>query len=413
MKAVVFTLGCKVNSCESNSLIKGLEDLGYEVSDELVFADLYIINTCAVTKEAEKKSRQAIARVRKQNPLAKIIVAGCASEKSPESFISKDGVDVVIGTSSKEKILDLIEKNGKFIFPAESEYHELPLSKTVKTRAFVKVQDGCNNFCSYCIIPYLRGRSRSRSPESIKNEIIALNADETVLTAINLSAYNYEGRDLTDLINSLSDVKTRIRFGSLEENVISEKLLVALKNLKDFAPHFHLSLQSGSNNTLKAMNRKYTASEYREGVELIRRYFPNAGITTDVIVGYPTETDSDFEESYNFVKEIEFSDVHPFCFSPREGTVAYKLKDLDGNVKKQRLNKLIELKEILKSRFLSKNIQTFQDVIIEEYIDGFSTGYTGNYIRVYIKGKVENGKYKVYTTDKYQDGLLAEIKEKL
>lgn len=411
MKAVVFTLGCKVNSCESNSLIKGLEDLGYVVSDELEFADLYVINTCAVTKEAEKKSRQAIARVKKQNPSAKIIVTGCASEKCPESFSSKNGVDVVTGTSSKEKILELIEKKGEYIFPPETEYHELPLSKTVKTRAFVKIQDGCNNFCSYCIIPYLRGRSRSRSMESIKNEILTLNAYETVLTAINLSAYNYDGKDLTDLINCLSSVDTRIRFGSLEENVISEDLMIALKNLKDFAPHFHLSLQSGSDNTLKAMNRKYTTKEYREGVNLIRKYFPNAGITTDVIVGYPTETESDFIESYNFIKEMEFSDIHAFCFSPREGTVAYNLKDLDGNVKKQRLNKLLELKEQLKSRFLSKNIQTFQDVVIEEYVDGYSSGYTGNYIKVYIKGFVENGKYKVYLTKEYNGGLLAEIKE--
>lgn len=413
MKAVVFTLGCKVNSCESNSLIKGLQDLGYEVSDELGFADLYIVNTCAVTKEAEKKSRQAIARVKKQNPTAKIIVTGCASEKCPDSFLSKNGVSVVTGTSSKEKILDLIDKNGEFIFSPETEYHELPLSKTVKTRAFVKVQDGCNNFCSYCIIPYLRGRSRSRSPESIKNEIISLSADETVLTAINLSAYNYNGQDLSDLINFLSGVETRIRFGSLEENVISEKLLNALKNLKDFAPHFHLSLQSGSDNTLKAMNRKYTTSEYRKGVDLIRKYFPNAGITTDVIVGFPTETDSDFEDSFNFVKDIEFSDVHAFCFSPREGTVAYKLKDLDGNVKKQRLNRLLLLKENLKSRFLSKNIDVEHDVIIEEYASGYSTGYTGNYIRVYIKGNVENGRYRVNTIERYQDGLIAEIKEKL
>lgn len=413
MKAVVFTLGCKVNSCESNSLIKGLEDLGYQVSDELGYADLFIINTCAVTKEAEKKSRQAITRVKKQNPNAKIIVTGCASEKCPESFSSKIGVHVVTGTSSKEKILELIEENGEFIFPPETFYHELPLSKTVKTRAFVKVQDGCNNFCSYCIIPYLRGRSRSRSPESIKNEIIALNASETVLTAINLSAYNFEGRDLTDLIECLSSVDTRIRFGSLEENVISERLLLSLTKLKDFAPHFHLSLQSGCNNTLRAMNRKYTADEYKKGVELIRSYFPNAGITTDVIVGFPSETDNDFQESYDFIKDIEFSDVHAFTFSPREGTVAYKLKDIDGNVKKQRLNKLLELKELLKSRFLSKNIQTFQDVIIEEYVDGYSTGYTGNYIKVYIPKQLENGKYKVYTTSVYKDGLLAEVKEKL
>lgn len=409
MKAVVFTLGCKVNSCESSALLKGLKDLGYEVCEDLTFADVYIINTCAVTKEAEKKSRQAVARVKKQNPNAKIIVTGCASERDADSFLGKDGVEVVTGTSSKEKILELLDKKGKFVFSPETSYHELPLPETTKTRAFVKIQDGCNNFCSYCIIPYLRGRSRSRAPSSILNEINLLNPLETVLTAINLSAYNFEGQTLTDLIKLLGGVKTRIRLGSLEENVITEDFLIALSNLYDFAPHFHLSLQSGSNKVLKAMNRKYTSDEFRRGVELIRKYFPNAGITTDVIVGYPTETDSDFEDSYNFIKEIGFSDIHAFNFSPREGTVAYKLKDIDGCVKKERLNRLHELKEISKSTFISKNMQTFQYVIIEEFDGEFSVGYTANYIKVYLKGELKPNKYKVKILSKFKDGALAEI----
>ena len=189
MKAVVFTLGCKVNSCESQSLIRGLSELGYEVSEELVYADLYIINTCAVTNEAEKKSRQAISRVKKFNKDAKIIVTGCASQKSPNSFSEKSGVIVVTGTFNKEKILDLLTENGTFIFDSTKVYSEMPIPKTDKCRAFIKVQDGCNNFCSYCIIPYLRGRSRSRSPENVKNEIISLKPLEAVLTAINLTDY--------------------------------------------------------------------------------------------------------------------------------------------------------------------------------------------------------------------------------
>ena len=411
MKAVVFTLGCKVNSCESSAIMKGLKDLGYLVSEELETADLYIINTCAVTKEAEKKSRQAVARVKKHNPNAKIIVTGCASERSPSSFSDKDGVEVVTGTSSKEKILELLDKKGEFIFPEESSYHELPLSETVKSRAYVKIQDGCDNFCSYCIIPYLRGRSRSRNPELIREEILALNPLETVLTAINLSAYNFEGKNLTCLIKSLKGLKTRIRLGSLEENVITEEFLIALSQLEDFAPHFHLSLQSGSDNVLKAMNRKYTTSQFKEGVRLIRKYFPSAGITTDVIVGYPTETEEDFKVTLKFIEEIGFSDIHAFNFSPREGTVAYDLKDLDGNVKKERLNRILKLKEILKSRFLSQNIGTFQDVIIEEYIDGYSVGYTANYLKVFIPQKLNEKKYRVLIKEEFNGDALAEIKE--
>ena len=411
MKAVVFTLGCKVNSCESSSIMKGLKDLGYDVCEELVPADIYVINTCAVTKEAEKKSRQAIARVKKQNPNAKIIVTGCASERAPESFIGKDGVSVVTGTACKERILELIDKSGTFISPEEECYHELPLAETQKSRAFIKIQDGCDNFCSYCIIPYLRGRSRSRNPESIKEEILALKPLEAVLTAINLTAYDFEGRNLTCLIKSLSDVKTRIRLGSLEENVITEEFLLALKGLYDFAPHFHLSLQSGSDKVLKEMNRKYTTLEFRRGVEIIRKHFPSSAITTDVIVGYPTETDKDFNDSYDFIKSIGFSDIHAFTFSMREGTVAYELKDLDGNVKKERLNKILELKEMLKSRFISENLNTFQDVIVEEYIDGYSIGYTANYIKTYIDKKLEEGKYRVYLKEEFNGDVLAEIKE--
>ena len=242
MKAVVFTLGCKVNECESDSLIAGLIDMGYEVSDKLIEADLYIVNTCAVTAEAEKKSRQTSARISKLNPNAKVIFTGCACEKNPKAFSLKSNEYLVTGSFSKNKILQMLEKSGEELSPACTEFEELNTVKTLRTRTYVKVQDGCNNFCSYCIIPYLRGRSRSRNPQSILNEINATKPKEAVLNGINLSAYSYNGVNLTGLINMLRDVECRIRLGSLEVNVITEEFLTALKGLKNFAPHFHLSL---------------------------------------------------------------------------------------------------------------------------------------------------------------------------
>ena len=411
MKVVVFTLGCKVNSCESQALLKGFADLGYEVSEELAFADVYVINTCAVTKEAEKKSRQAVSRVKKQNPNAKIIVTGCASERAPQSFEDKEGVYLVTGTACKEKILSLIDEGGTKIFEPETCYHELPMPKTTKARAYIKVQDGCNNFCSYCIIPYLRGRSRSRNPQSVRSEIEALSPLEAVITAINLSAYNFEGVDICGLISALRGLNVRIRLGSLEENVITEKFLLELSKLNDFAPHFHLSLQSGSDNTLKAMRRKYDTKSYLEGVELIRKYFNNAGITTDVIVGYPTETDEDFENSLEFIKRAKFSDVHVFTYSPREGTASYKLKDLPPEIKKKRTERLFLLKEELKSKFINDNLNLLHQVIVEEFEDGYSVGYTANYIKVYISDKIKEGKYTVTLEKAFKDGALATIKE--
>lgn len=409
MKAVVFTLGCKVNSCESNSILKNFKDKGYDVSDELGYADVYVINTCAVTKEAEKKSRQAISRCRKFNPNAEIIVTGCASEKHPEDFFKKDGVTLVTGTRGKSKIS---ERTGERRIDVEKQsrvYEEAVIQENLKTRAFVKVQDGCDNFCSYCIIPYLRGRSRSRSIESIKAEIEKLKPVETVLTAINLTAYNYEGKTVTDLIYSLKDCDTRIRLGSLEENIITRDFLKSLESLKDFAPHFHLSLQSGSDKVLKDMNRKYTVNEFLNGVSLIREYFPNAAVTTDIIVGYPTETEEDFLKTLKTAEEAEFSDIHCFPYSEREGTASSKLSDLPYDVKKDRLNRLTKIKKSLKSRFISKNIGKIQNVVVECEEGGFLTGYTANYIKVYITGSALKTKLKVKLLKAYKDGAFAEI----
>ncbi len=412
MKAVVFTLGCKVNECESDSLISGLVERGYEVSDKLVYADLYIVNTCAVTSEAEKKSRQMASRIKKLNPKAKIIFTGCATQKNPQSFSGKSDTYLITGVFSKNKILDLLDKTGVDIQPACAEFEELNPVKSLRTRTYVKVQDGCNNFCSYCIIPYLRGRTRSRNPESVLNEINAIKPKEAVINGINLSAYSFNGEDLSGLMRRLKTVDCRIRLGSLEVGVITEEFLSALKELKDFAPHFHLSLQSGSNAVLKKMNRHYTSEEYAEKVDLIRKYFPNAAITTDIIVGFPTETEEDFLDTIKLVDRVKFSDIHPFPFSPRSGTVAYKMKDLSAEIKKNRQDRLLKKKDECKKAFVDGLIGKTVRVLFEEEKDGYFEGYSENYLRVYVKEF--NGTkdiVKVQIVEPFKDGAIGIIKE--
>ncbi len=411
MKAVVFTLGCKVNECESDSLISGLEKLGYEVSDKLVKADLYIVNTCAVTGEAEKKSRQMASRIKKLNKNAKIIFTGCATQKNPQAFLEKSGEYVITGAFNKSKILDLIFEKGIYISPETKEYEEMPVVKPQRKRTYIKVQDGCNNFCSYCIIPYLRGRSRSRNPKSVLEEIKANNPVEVIINGINLTSYNYNGITLTGLINSLKDVDARIRLGSLETTVITEEFLLALKGLKNFAPHFHLSLQSGSNAVLKKMNRKYTREEFIEKVDLIKKHFDNAGITTDIIVGFPTETEQDFIDTLDLVDKVKFTDIHAFPFSKREGTVAYKMEDLNGDIKKARLSKLLDKKAELKLEFIKSNINMVLDFIPEEEKEGYFVGYTQNYLRAYLPkpNKNLNSIVKVRVKEPHQDGAICEI----
>ena len=409
MKAVVFTLGCKVNDCESESLIAGLNERGYEVSDKLERADLYIVNTCAVTKEAEKKSRQTASRIKKLNPDAKIIFCGCAAEKNPQSFAKKSDNYLVLGVFNKGKILDMLDSTGINVCPQSTVYEDLPQIKSLKKRAFIKVQDGCNSFCSYCIIPYLRGRSRSRAPEKIKEEITLSKASEVVITGIDLSDYNYNGTDLADLLRYLKDLKVRIRLGSLEARVITEDFLKATKELYNFAPHFHLSLQSGSDSVLKKMNRHYTANEFFEKTELIKKYYDNAGITTDVIAGFPTETEEYFNDTVALIKKVKFTDIHPFIYSPREGTVAYKMQDLPFDIKKARLDKLLEIKEKLKADFTQKEIGKELQFLAEEKKDGYNVGYSENYLRLYVDGDIKGDIVKVIVKKKYKDGAIASL----
>ncbi len=408
-KAVVFTLGCKVNECESDSLITGLKRAGYEVFDSLVPADLYIVNTCAVTSEAEKKSRQTASRIKKLNKNAKIIFTGCATQKNPQAFVGKSEGALITGVYSKNDILSMLDKEGSYIAHEKKEFEELLPVSSLRTRAYVKIEDGCNNFCSYCIIPYLRGRVRSRNPESILSEIESVPSNEVILNGINISAYDYNGVKLKGLIEKLKDTKKRIRLGSLEINVIDQALLTALSNLKNFAPHFHLSLQSGSNAVLKSMNRKYTAEEFEKKVNLIREFFPNAGITTDIIAGFPTETEENFKETLELVEKVKFSDIHPFTYSPREGTVAYKLKDLPVDIKRERLIELLKIKLKCKLAFIKKQEGKILSFLPEETINGVTVGYSENYIRLYVKGNFKGDIVKVKVLTPHEGGAYAEI----
>lgn len=401
MRAVVFTLGCKVNEVESSSIMAGLEKEGWEVDDKLSYADAYVLNTCAVTREAEKKSRQLIARVKKFNPDAKIFVCGCASEKDAESFLSR-GVYFVTGARKKHEVLKAFFK----VYEKEA----LPYPKHTKTRAFIKIQDGCNNFCSYCIIPYLRGREASRKIVDICGETEKTDSPEIVLNGINISSYGYDGLCLTDLIKALKNVKKRVRLGSLECNIITEEFLSALKELPDFAEQFHLSLQSGSSAVLKAMNRHYTREEYLEKCALIYKYFPDAAITTDIIAGFCAETEKDFEESLSIIKEAGFARVHAFAFSPREGTAAFRMKDIPPAVKSERLHALLKAGEEASARYIRGFIGKTLEFIAEEKEGAYWTGYTGNYIKIYLPdGVAAGGKYKIVLLESYGDGALARL----
>lgn len=410
MKAVVFTLGCKVNGCESASLLRGLEERGYEVSDELVPADLYILNTCAVTAEAEKKSRQAVARIRAAAPQARIYVCGCAAERMPSQFAGKEGVRLVTGTMHKGGIPELLDEEGVRISPAETCFEELPSPRFLQTRAYVKVQDGCNNFCSYCIIPYLRGRSRSRPLESAAAEILSCPAEEVVITGIDVSSYRDGARDLADLLRAVKDAKARIRLGSLETHAVTERLLAAAKEVRDFAPHFHLSLQSGSDAVLRAMNRKYTRAEFLRKAALVREAFPSAALTTDIIVGFPTETEENFEATLALAEEARFSQIHCFAYSRRAGTAAAKLKELAPQVKKERLGRLMALGRRLREEYEGSFLGKTLELVPEEEKDGYTEGYSENYIRLYVRGSVKK-RTRVRALERYKDGLLCAPEE--
>lgn len=407
MKVCVFTLGCKMNEVESASLMKGLEARGFEVTDKLSKADLYLLNTCAVTKEAERKSRQAVARMRKFNPKASVVVFGCAAERGGEEFAEKEGVTLVCGAQGKEKILNRLDETGIFREKDRS-FSELPPPGQNRTRAYLRIQDGCDRFCSYCVIPYLRGRSRSRRAESVLKEALASPSKEIVLTGIDVSSYRDGETGLKELIGLLSAVPARIRLGSLEAGVVSKELLAAMKKAGNFCPHFHLSLQSGSDAVLKAMNRRYTRAEFLACCRMIYDTFPDAAITTDIIAGFPTETEENFEESLSIIPEAGFARVHCFPFSPRPGTAAAKLKDLSPSVKRERMSRLTAAAEAAEKEYIAKFFGKERTVLFEE--DG---GYSENYIRVYAAGAEEGQLCRVRLKGYERDGASAEILEVL
>lgn len=428
MKICVMTLGCKVNKYESDALIYNLKIKGYQATDKFEPADVYVINTCAVTAEAERKSRQMIARCKKYNENAKFFICGCASQKNSGQFLEKDAT-FVSGVAGKKKISEYIDKLAKHdrrLLKKRDRTEKLPkdyeddlFAEQSRTRAYIKIQDGCDNFCSYCIIPYLRGRSRSRVIFSIINEVSKLSKDikEVVLTGINVTDYKIDGKpSLLSLLTELDTFGLRLRLSSMEDSLISEEFVEGLSRLDNFCPHFHLSLQSGSDSVLKRMNRHYTTKMFKQSVDLIRKYFPLAGITTDIIVGFPNESDEEFRQTYEFTKEVGFSQLHIFPYSNREGTVASKLyRDLPKSIKQKRFEELDKLNSQLKLDFIKKN--KTGSVLIEEQIDGYYVGYTKNYIRCYIPANdkkasdgIIDGIVEVKIKEPFRDGALAKIK---
>lgn len=413
----VFTLGCKTNLYESGQVIGALQKAGHKAFHGLRRADVFVLNTCAITKEAERKSRQLVARARKLNPQCSIVIMGCASQKNKQQFECLDNIVFVDGVANKLQVVEQLEqlvcsKKGDFaqLSPLPTEYVEEGFAAQERTRAFIKIQDGCNNFCSYCIVPYLRGRSRSRSVQQVVNEVKAANCAETVLIGIDISQYGIDnGQSLAQLFEALQGIPTRIRLGSLEARIVTQDILEALSKL-DFCPHFHLSLQSGCDTVLKRMNRKYTTQQYYDGVQLIKKYFPTAAITTDIIVGFCGETDEEFETTCNFVQKVGFADIHVFPFSKREGTVAYSWQDVDSEVKARRAEVLGQIKQQLKQQFVSTYLGTTQQVMVELNRKGLWEGYTREYLRVYFEGQASVGEVvNVSLIEQYQDGAKGVI----
>lgn len=401
-KIVAFlTLGCKVNTYETEAVEELLKTKGYEIGKFEEYADVYIVNTCTVTAMSDKKSRQMIRRTKKINPQAIVVVMGCYSQKSPKEILEIEEVNLVLGTSNRKALLEEIENikhTDKRIIVEDimkiRDFEELEISEVRdRARALVKIQDGCDRFCSYCIIPYTRGPVRSRKLEGIIDEvkrIVENGYKEVVLTGIHVASYGKDLGDnaLIDVIEKISEIDDleRIRTSSVEPLIITEEFVQRLAKLPKFCPHFHLSLQSGSDSVLKRMNRRYTAQEYKRAVETIRNTFAYAAITTDVIVGFPEETDEEFKETYDFLKEIKLYETHVFRYSPREGTKAADIPDqVEPNVKNQRSELLIKLNEINKSNFEKQHIGKTVDILFETAENGYSIGHTKNYIKVGVK----------------------------
>lgn len=403
-KAALHNLGCKVNAYETEAMQELLENSGYEIVPFHEKADVYIVNTCTVTNMADRKSRQMLHRARKMNPDAIVAACGCYVQEKADEVA--DCVDLVIGNNRKKEIVRILEEyeNSRGTMHKElvdightREYEDMHLTKAAEhTRAYLKVQDGCNQFCSYCIIPYARGRVRSRAMDSVLSEVKSL-ADhgyqEVVLTGIHLSSYGIDtGESLLSLIQKVHEVEgiKRIRLGSLEPRIITEEFAASIAALPKMCPHFHLSLQSGCDETLKRMNRRYTSEEYFEKCQLLRKYFKEPALTTDVIVGFPGETQEEFEASRAFVDKVDFYETHVFKYSRREGTKAAAMKDqVPEQVKTERSAVLLELSRKKQEAYEGRLLGTTQEVLVEEEVERngelYQVGHTREYVKVGIK----------------------------
>ena len=420
MKVAIYTLGCKVNTYESEYAISEFIKRGYEIVDFSEFADIYLINTCSVTNTSDQKSRKMIRQARKRNENAVVAVMGCFSQIRENNNSIMDIVDVVIGNNDKSKIVDLIEKfintkekvlNIKDISKEEFDDIELSIFNT-RTRALVKIEDGCENFCSYCIIPYTRGKVRSKKPERVLKEVNTLVANgykEIVLTGIHTGHYgsdldNYDFSDLLEDLDKIEDLE-RIRISSIEIVELNDKFLNILKKSKKIVNHIHIPMQAGSDHVLKLMNRRYDKKYFMDKINKIKTIRPNIAITTDVIVGFPNETEEDFNETIEFVKELKLAGGHVFPFSSRNGTPAAKMSgQLTKQEKHERCKKLIKVFDELEEKYYKMHVGKDVIVIPETYQDGYLIGHTDNYLKVKFKGCEELlGKDVNVLLEKYED----------
>ena len=433
----IYTLGCKVNQYETNAMEQQFIKSGYKIVNNIETADIYVINTCTVTNMAERKSRQMLRRVKELNESAILVVCGCYAQVAKKELEEIPEIDIILGINEKNNIVEIVEKyieeqrkskeTNVSDVAHQNEFLDFgDVTYTEKNRAVIKVQDGCNMFCSYCIIPYARGRIRSRKIENVVSEIKKIaeqGIKEVVITGIHIASYgkdfdtadeNKKIRliDLLEEINKIGGIE-RIRLGSLEPTIIDEEFAKRLSKLEKICDHFHLSLQSGCDETLKRMNRKYTTARYKEATDILRKYYPNVSITTDVIVGFPGETDEEFNRTYEFLKSVDFYRMHIFKYSPRRGTVAEKMpKQVDGNIKEERSSNLIELSNNNENRHNKEYIGKTVNVLFEEYEDGAYKGHTTNYMMVEVPEKGEKDvinhieKIKIIDTDEKTRNLI-------
>ena len=405
MKKVAFyTLGCKVNQYETEAMLELFEKEGYEKAETEDYADVYVINTCTVTHMSDRKSRQYIRRMKKKNPDAIIAVVGCYSQVSPEEILSIDEVNLVMGTNDRKKIVEEVKKidASRKVSTVDDimkvkAFEEIEINKTNgKTRAFMKIQDGCDRYCSYCIIPYARGRVRSRDLESIVKEVENLAANgykEVVLAGIHVASYGKDIKDsdikLLDVIKQINDIEgiERIRLSSVEPILFTDEFVEAVSTMDKVCPHYHLSLQSGCDETLKRMKRRYTTEEYKAIVDRLRAAIPNVSITTDVIVGFPGETNEEFDKTYEFLKDIELTHMHVFKYSPRKGTPAATMENqVDPSTKHDRSEKLLQLNEENFNKFGQKMLDKEFNVLFEQKVgDNKYEGLTENYVKVIVE----------------------------